>query len=236
MFHMPLFFIISGLCWNVEKNREIVFRDFIKKKFTSYIIPYFKICSVCLLLFGVLVPFLRHGVAFYFIGGIEKYLFGILFSRGTTEWLPQCSPVWFLTCLFCAEVLMWLIMNFEKEWVQFLMVIIAAILGYITSLTGKLPWNLDSAFTAIPLLFFGIKIKKFIIEKPIDYRLFSILILASIMFFIWGVSVVDFDGNHYENMPLMYVSAIVISLTVILAAKLVGGGRFCLLSVRKLSY
>ena len=131
---------------------------------------------------------------------------------------------------------MWLIMKTKKEWAQYLLVIMAAVLGYVTSLTGKLPWNLDSAFTAIPLLFVGIKLRKFILEKPIDYRMFLILIIASVMFFIWGVSVVDFDWNHYENTLLMYVSSIAISLTVIMTAKLVfWGGRFYLLSVRKLS-
>lgn len=235
MFHMPLFFIVSGLCWNVERNKDIAFGDFVKKKFNSYIIPYFKVCLICLLLLGIPEAFLQYGASNDFTNRIGKYLFGIVLSRGNTEWMPHCSPVWFLTCLFCAEVLMWLIMKTERERVQYLIVIMAAVLGYVTSLTGKLPWNLDSAFTAIPLLFVGIKIRKVIIEKPIDYRLVSMSILASIMFFVWGVSAVDFDGNYYENMPLMYVSSTAISLTVIMATKLVGGGKFCLLSVRKLS-
>lgn len=226
MFHMPLFFIISGLCWNVERNRNITFGDFVKKKFNSYIIPYFKICLICLLLLGIPEAFLQYGASNDFINRIAKYLFGIALSRGNTEWLPHYSPVWFLTCLFCAEVLMWLIMKAKKEWAQYLMVIMAAVFGYVTSLTGKLPWNLDSAFTAIPLLFVGIKFRNIVIEKPVDFKLLVVLMIASVMFFIWGVSAVDFDGNHYENMPLMYVSSIAISLTVIMAVKLVGGADF----------
>lgn len=226
MFHMPLFFIVSGLCWNVERNKNIVFGEFVKKKFNSYIIPYFNICLICLILLGIPEAFMQYGASSDFTNRIGKYLFGIVLSRGNTEWIPHCSPVWFLTCLFCAEILMWLIMKTKKEWAQYLLVIMAAVLGYVTSLTVKLPWNLDSAFTASPLLFVGIKLRKFILEKPIDYRMFLILIIASVMFFIWGVSVVDFDGNHYENTLLMYVSSIAISLTVIMTAKLVGGADF----------
>lgn len=31
LFHMPLFYIISGYCWNVDKNRNLPFKDFFKK-------------------------------------------------------------------------------------------------------------------------------------------------------------------------------------------------------------
>lgn len=43
LFHMPLFYIISGYCWNVDKNCNLPFKDFFNKKFNSYIIPYLKI-------------------------------------------------------------------------------------------------------------------------------------------------------------------------------------------------
>lgn len=31
LFHMPLFFIISGFVWKAEKNRNMDFRSFVKK-------------------------------------------------------------------------------------------------------------------------------------------------------------------------------------------------------------
>ena len=40
LFHMPLFFIISGYLWNIEKNKSMNFKTFFQKKFKSYIIPY----------------------------------------------------------------------------------------------------------------------------------------------------------------------------------------------------
>ena len=39
MFHMPMFFIISGFCWNEEKNRSMSFKAGAKKKFKAYMIP-----------------------------------------------------------------------------------------------------------------------------------------------------------------------------------------------------
>ena len=49
MFHMPMFFIISGFCWNEEKNRSMSFKAFAKKKFKAYMIPYFKVAIICFL-------------------------------------------------------------------------------------------------------------------------------------------------------------------------------------------
>ena len=53
LFHMPLFFMISGFCWNVEKNRSILFSDFIKKKFKAYVVPYLKVSAICFIIFDI---------------------------------------------------------------------------------------------------------------------------------------------------------------------------------------
>ena len=105
LFHMPLFYIISGYCWNVDKNRNLPFKDFFNKKFNSYIIPYLKNAGICFLIFGLGTNIIRLGLGSDYCRQLGKYLFGILlYSRGTTEWLPNCSPIWFLTALFFAEV------------------------------------------------------------------------------------------------------------------------------------
>ena len=40
-FHMPLFFILSGLVYNEKKNTELPFFEFLKKKAKSYLVPYY---------------------------------------------------------------------------------------------------------------------------------------------------------------------------------------------------
>lgn len=39
VFHMPVFFILSGYCFNKKKNSNIM--TFVKKKFLTLIVPYF---------------------------------------------------------------------------------------------------------------------------------------------------------------------------------------------------
>ncbi len=223
-FHMPLFFIISGFCWNVKKNQQYKFTEFFKKKFKSYILPYFKICLVCLVLLGISEAYYKFGISSDFYEIVKKYMFGIVvLSRGTTEWLPHCSPVWFLTCLFCAEILMWFIMKQKQAWIY---VLLSGVIGYIMSFWGKFPWNIDTACTAIPLIWFGIAIKKYFKNKMTNGMLI-LLICFSILFFKLGVVEVDFDANRYENIILMYVGSILVSVTILAASQqIVWGGVF----------
>lgn len=231
-FHMPLFFIISGLCWNIEKNKTYGFVEFVKKKFKSYVIPYFKICLICLVLLGIPEALLKFGLTSEFFVLIEKYLTGIvLLSKGSTEWLPHCSPVWFLTCLFCAEVVMWFVMKQKKPWAY---VIALGSLGYVMSLVGKFPWNIDTACTAIPLIYVGVLIKDFL-KNYSNIGVLVLLFCLSTLFLLFGLVEVDFDANRYENILLMYAGSIVVSLTILAATRLVfGGGNSYRLSERKL--
>ncbi len=213
LFHMPLFFIISGFCWNTEKNRAYRFSDFAKKKFKSYIIPYFKICLVCLVFLGIPEGILKLGFGTDFWVLIKKYLLGIfVLSRGSTEWLPHCSPVWFLTCLFCAEIILYFIM---KSRYKIVFVCLAGLMGYSMTLFGRLPWNIDNAFSAIPLLYMGILMRKYW-AKIADVKNLLILLPITVFVFAKLVVEVDFDANYFENMLLMYIDSIVISATILL--------------------
>lgn len=210
MFHMPLFFIISGFCWNVEKNADIDILAFAKKKFRNYAIPYFKICMVCFVVFIIPHGLKEYGFSYEYLSYLLQLVYGIfVYSRGTTEWLPNCSPVWFLTCLYCAEMIFYYIMRSRKP---ILYVFISGAIGFIMSLVGKwFPWNIDTAFSAIPLIYAGVILRTYW-ESISKVEYLMILCPLSIAMLIWGIKGVDFDGNHYDNMLSMYLCSITISL------------------------
>ena len=213
MFHMPLFFVISGFCWNIQRNGSMDFKSFLKKKFDGYIVPYFKICAICLMVIIIPHNLKTLGLNDGFWDSLLKYLFGItIYSRGTVEWLPMCSPVWFLTCLFCAEILLYFIM---KTKYNLILVVMSGVLGYIMSLFGKIfPWNIDSALSAIPLLYVGIVMKKYWehLSTP-KYLLFLIPICIIILAFF--PLRVDFDGNDYESFIRLYLESVILVLTIL---------------------
>lgn len=210
MFHMPFFFIICGYCWNTTKYAEMPFKDFIIKKANAYIIPYFKIAFICLVLFGILLPILKDGINMNLLRLLFKYLFGIvIYSRGTTEWLPNCSPIWFLTSLFCAEVIFYWIMKVNRAY-ALLWVFMAGLVGYGCSLVGKVfPWNIDDGLAAIPFLYLGSIVRKYK-SKLLSSNSIYIYALLSIFAFVMPIEV-NFDGNYFSNRILMYLYGFIIS-------------------------
>lgn len=213
LFHMPLFFIIGGFLWNAEKNRNMDFKSFAKKKFRAYIIPYFKIAMVCFVLWGICLNFIKlSGFTNEYWFQLVKYLFGItIYSRGTIEWMPQCSPIWFLTCLFVAEIIYYWVMKFKYSVVG---VLLSGILGFVFSRWIKLPWNIDNALSAIVLLYIGMHIRKRW-QWYSDWKVIIPCVLMAIYLLYTNETKVDFDGNRFSNMFSMYAKSSVISLAIL---------------------
>lgn len=217
LFHMPLFFIISGFLWNTEKYASMSFDNFIKAKFKAYIIPYLKISAVCLAIFGIIIPLLTSIEYEEWITTLHKYLFGILiYSRGTMEWMPQCSPLWFLTCLFFAESFFFIMMKLNRP---LFAILLSAIVGFVMSKIGKyFPWNVDNAFTSVPYLYFGLLFKRYwsYISK---IKYLAIAIPFAIVFFFLGEKGTDFDGNQFNNVALVYLESTVICYALFVGIK-----------------
>ena len=224
LFHMPLFFIISGFLWNAEKNRNMKFKDFAQKKFKAYIIPYFKIATICFLVWGVFLNIFRlGGFTNEYWAQLAKYLFGIIiYSRGTTEWLPQCSPIWFLTCLFVAEIIYYWIMKFKYPIIG---IILSGLLGFVFSGWIKLPWNIDSALSAIVLLYIGMFFRKRW-QWCSTWKVIIPCVLMAIFLIYTNETKVGFDGNRYSNMLAMYAKSSIISLAILTIVYKWGGQKW----------
>lgn len=85
-FHMPLFFIASGILLNVSTED---FTSFIKKKAKQLLIPY--LCFALILCFGT-----------------HAYLDWIYIFYGSRNALAESSsftPLWFLPCFFCSTII-----------------------------------------------------------------------------------------------------------------------------------
>lgn len=230
LFHMPLFFLISGFLWNQDKYERLTITEFIKKKLLSYIIPYIKIGIVCLVLWGVLInSFLLTSNDYW--QTLLKYIFGLfVYSRGTVEFMPQCSPIWFLTCLFCAEIIFYIIMKTKKP--VFLISLCVAF-AYLSQQMPKLYWNIDTAIVVVPFLYIGFMLRKYW-EIASKWTIILPVILMSLFFIISCNYWTDFDGNRYDNVAVMYLASFCCSFSVLLIVKHLsiripsGGGKFCL--------
>lgn len=143
MFFIPLFFVASGYTY---RNKGESFQKFALDKAKRLLIPYV-ICNV--LLVGY----------FTVMGGISKpAVLGIFFSRSMlmapgSEWnmgLMNClnSPTWFLTCMFLAYCIYYLIdCKFTDAKSRRKAIAVAMIIGMLLAKFSPvlLPWGLENA-------------------------------------------------------------------------------------------
>ena len=227
-FHMPLFFFISGYLFNSAMYKQYKTSEFIKNKLRSLIIPYFLMALICyflFILFPVISSILR-GDTQPKLPILTKYLLGILYSRGSIDWLPNCSPLWFLTCLLCAHIIFFVVNKKIRAHVKLtICLLLIGFAGYLTSqyLPFKLPWNIDTALTAVVIMGIGYFYRAYGLFKLTNKHqiLFIFIFLAINLLSCYyntgfvGNRLVDMASNRYGNILLFYLGGISGTLAII---------------------
>ena len=103
-FHMPLFFLISGLTY---KKSELKFKEFFFKKCKNLLLPYLFI-NIFVLIVKLI---LQYSLGLYNVNLLKSL--GSFFI-GLGKDLP-CIQSWFLISLFIVEILFYLIQRFAKN-------------------------------------------------------------------------------------------------------------------------
>lgn len=108
-FHMPLFFIISGYLFkdNVNTSR------FLYKKSIRLLLPYF-FTFIIYLFADIIID--SNGTAWqiYLRNLSKSYALGNGLVYSWTDTQPV-GPLWFIVCLFCAEIVFLCILNLNKN-------------------------------------------------------------------------------------------------------------------------
>lgn len=148
-FHMPLFFMICGFFYKSNSTENTI-----KENWDRLIIPYFIIgfsCAIPSLLFGNTMD------AWQF----AKQTAGTIYSVPRSDWTFFCTPIWFLTCLFCIQVIYSTLRN-QNELAKTLSVMGLFIAGIsITKLANYYyPWNIQIALISIAFYHIGYWLKR----------------------------------------------------------------------------
>lgn len=205
-FHMPFFFFISGIFHSNYGS----YKKFISKKIKVLIIPYFTFATT-LFLFWLIIG-RKHGesainntpirIAFngIFIGSDIKNI-------SSMEW---GTPVWFLLCLFVVTNLYYFVSKLKVKKVIVINIILGCI-GYYLSKHDYLlfkVWHFDTALIAINFYTFGNLLKNRLLKiENISTGILTLLFFLSII----GNKLngrIDMSGNHYSNIILFYLTAI----------------------------
>lgn len=231
-FHMPLFFILSGYCFRVDKYSSV--KNLIMDKGRSLLIPYAKFWILGLVC-ALLVPIWRGELS---VNGVLVDIYS-----GYPSSFPITST-WFLIALFMCELIFWIIVKISerlgKEWIVPICIILSGIAGYMVSVvkslvydpnptagsTGdgvtflpgnRLPLTLDTCLTAIVFFAIGYWLKHYgrvWLEKSYKLLITLMLLGVNVVTALCLNTRVNLHGCTYGNGIYFYLSALAGSLSI----------------------
>lgn len=188
-FHMPLFFILSGVTFSWTINKVNAFWEFFTKMVVKLMLPYYIFGLLDLVVYLSVSHELWESkqILYYFLGmrNLEKYYF--------------TGALWFLSALFISEICLYLLVVIIKKDVV-IFSIIAAITCLIKVKLPVLALNLDALPMTLPMLYVGYAVGRFQgYQEYKDNRNNIILMMISLMIL---VLIYKYDGpiNVYKKM------------------------------------
>lgn len=179
-FHMPLFFIISGMLFH-----ERQFLDSFKRKAIRLLVPYVFFGTVTLAYWALIERRLRGDE-----GSVPNALANIVLARAGSDNYPQNAALWFLPCLFVTEML----------FLGFFLLVNKT--GSVETKTVMGGWRNRIAVMALALVSFLSIIVMWSLDLPVDqFRLpwaFDILSF-SMLFYCIGYLLSEFILPHVQQ-------------------------------------
>ncbi len=184
-FHMPAFFLITGILtknWFNIKDFWQSIKSFKKggyKKLAKFIFPYFS-----------------YSLILYFIFQPTSFLSGIylMFYGGTLNTNLYSYPFWYMNCLFFSILIYSSAKSFFKKGL-FIIVLIFWIIAHLhifrNIITTPLPWGIDNAIGVIIYLYLGD------LFKQVSFKRWHLILLLIPIIFIFANKC--FNLSYYIN-------------------------------------
>lgn len=160
-FHMPLFFLISGVCFNGEKYQE--FKPFLYKRMRQLIVPAVVFTAVIVLMS-------------LFLLNDDGPLYDL-------KWKGFPTPIWFLGVLFIVEIAYWFLYRLSNMKIAIcLYIVLGFLIGAWTSSKGLCsPYSIFSSFIALAFYALGNLLRKIVLKLSMQKTRNCYLIVLSIL-------------------------------------------------------
>lgn len=212
-FHMPAWFFLSGYFWNYD---NLSYGEFVKKKIKAFIVPYF------------FAGMIQYPLWIFFVW--DKNVSALepiknLFWCNTSLIMPIAGALWFLTCLFWAENIFYLLRKIKNSTLMISLVFFTALVGclYTRLFSGRLPWGIDVSFVAVGLIWMGYIFRKFeifiqpnILQRS-NFCISLLFILQVILIFVNGS--VNLRTGNYACVLLFWTNCILSVVLLMNAGK-----------------
>lgn len=219
LFHMPLFFLLSGAAMNFTHHRYSITR-----RFKSIMVPYFVFSFLCFCYWAFLESRFRpiHEDVLFMgtIGQLSikmQQFLNIFIAENCINSFGYNVVLWFLPCLFVADLIYEQVRHIKFSWVVILLVV--ALYYLVFDKRPCMPWCFNIAMLAIPFIWLGkVGYKKLVVFYGSHQFLcgaLSVILFAILygMFKYLGVQINMF-GNIIPPFYSFYSAAIIGSMAV----------------------
>lgn len=161
-FHMPLFFVISGLVFRIKDGD--IFTAFAKKRARGLMLPY--------LLFAALI-FASHLAEKLVFHTDSRFFAELKTPAGIANTLllttkSVFSNLWFLPCMLAAQLILFALLKYGKsKWLTAVLCTAPALIIIFLSPQISLPLCLETALVSVAFLFLGTKVKPLVQSRAV---------------------------------------------------------------------
>lgn len=229
-FHMPLFFVLSGLLYKPLSPCETL-----RKDCSKLLVPYLILNAFCLLRVLLLLVFKGEFTWHSLWQHVGAVLMGLGYN--TEEWIPVCTPCWFLIALFLCRMMLSFIHNrFNTKAILSLGLLALLADKALIMADFDLLVPLDSALMALPFICAGHLLKSVLLCEEKTKLLADIFIICLLLLLTIGCyyinNRVDMATFSFGNsMFLFYLGGLSGTFFIIKISKLlerskliIGGG------------
>lgn len=219
-FHVPLFFILSGITLKTSSN----YKNFVFKKINRLIKPYF--------LYGITVILLTFFSIFLYMGQLKmgqlKLLVWLIYGGEKAQGI--IGAYWFLPILFFSVISINYMLENYSEWLCWTIIIVEYIISFIIINFVKMTFYLPLDVLTFPLGSFFVMVgykygdfNKYVFNKYIkeSYQIVFLCLVSLLIFLLFPKFNFDMKYLVLNNFVLDLVIPLVISFTIIKICKLI---------------
>ena len=218
LFHMPLFFFLSGA--GLSYSSELTFKPW--KRFKRLMVPYFGFSILCFAYWFFIEYRFRplHDVSIFpgFLGSLGfkwQQLVNIPLAFSYNEAFQYNVVLWFLPCLFVAVMLFIALRKLLGRY-SFIGAWAAGALGFLL-LGVHLPWCLEIALVAVPFVWAGFDLYRHL--KSASYWIAAGILAVSVALIWYFNPNVDMRTHTYGNVFLFYAVALGLVAVLVIASR-----------------
>ena len=173
LFHMPLFFFVSGYLFQKRK-----WQDFFTKRFHTLVIPL--IISLC-----IATPFALYHDGWYWILNIAVQKNDV--SIMGHDWSGNIGPLWFMFALFGSSALLNMVLGIKSRIARLLSVIVyfEFSLLFYRYFNTSLPFQLCQISGCLLCMYIGYELKQIGIKNFSSKLVIRIIILFATVLVLW---------------------------------------------------